>query len=153
MLAAPPRLREEATVVGWSSDGTRVVHRAGSNGVVCWDQSDEPRKRGVASRCTSEGNLPRIEENRGWNMSGKSQEEIQAMMDKAEEAGTRKVSEFGSVYYSVNSEDVQGANIHMTIAVPFATSDTLSVPSERTNAGVWIMSAGTSGAHLMIPGR
>ena len=86
-------------------------------------------------------------------MSGKSQEEIQAMMGKAEQAGTRMVSEFGSVYYSVNSEDAQGANIHMTIAVPFAISDTLGVPSERTNAGVWIMGAGTSGAHLMIPGR
>ena len=52
-----------------------------------------------------------------------------------------------------NSEDAESANIHMTISVPFATSDTLGVPSERTNVGVWIMGAGTSGAHLMIPGR
>ena len=74
-------------------------------------------------------------------------------MDEAERNGTREVSEFGSVYYSVNSDDREGANIHMTISVPYATSHSLDVPSERTNAGVWIMGAGTSGAHLMIPGR
>ena len=153
LLAAPPRLQADATVVGWRDDGSRVTLRSGTNGVVCWDQSDEPRKRAYASRCTSEGNLPRIEQNRSWLLSGKSQEEVQAMMDEAERNGTREVSEFGSVYYSVNSDDREGANIHMTISVPYATSHSLDVPSERTNAGVWIMGAGTSGAHLMIPGR
>ena len=153
LLAAPPRLQADATVVGWRDDGSRVTLRAGTNGLVCWDQSDEPRKRAYASRCTSEGNLPRIEQNRRWIMSGKSQEEVQAMMAEAEENGTREVSEFGSVYYLVNSDDMEGANIHITVSVPYATSHLLEVPSERTNSSVWIMGAGTSGAHLMIPGR
>ncbi len=153
LLAAPPRLRADATVVGWRDDGSRVTLRGGTNGIVCWDQSDEPRKRTYASRCTSEGNLPRIEQNRSWLLSGKSQEEIQAMMAEAENNGTREVSEFGSVYYSVNSDDMENANIHMTISVPYATTHLLNVPSERTNSQVWIMGAGTSGAHLMIPGR
>ena len=63
------------------------------------------------------------------------------------------MSELNGTEGGVNSEDAESANIHMTISVPFATSDTLGVPSERTNTGVWIMGAGTSGAHLMIPGR
>ena len=76
------------------------------------------------------------------------------MMDEAEQNGSREVSEFGSVYYSINTDDdPENANIHTTISVPFATSDSIDVASERTNAGVWIMGAGTSGAHLMIPGR
>lgn len=153
LLAAPPRLRADATVVGWRADGSRMTLRNGTNGLVCWDQSDEPRKRTYASRCTSEGNLARIEQNRSWILSGKSAEEVQAMMDEAEKNGTREVSEFGSVYYSVNSDDMENANIHMTIAVPYATTHLLNVPSERTNKQVWIMGAGTSGAHLMIPGR
>lgn len=153
LLAAPARLRADATVVAWRDDGSRVTLRGGTNGLVCWDQSDEPRKRTYASRCTSEGNLPRIEQNRQWILSGKSQAEVQAMMEEAERNGTREVSEFGSVYYSVNSETMEDANIHTTISVPYATTHLLNLPSERTDAGVWIMGAGTSGAHLMIPGR
>ena len=154
LLAAPQRIRADAAVVGWNADGWRVILREGSNGIVCWDQSDEPRKRTYSSRCTSEGNLPRIEQNRAWILSGKSQAEVQAMMDEAEENGSREVSEYGSVYYSINTDDdPENANIHTTISVPFATSDSIDVASERTNAGVWIMGAGTSGAHLMIPGR
>ena len=153
LLAAPQRIRTDAAVVGWNADGSRATLRPGTNGIVCWDQSDEPRKRAYASRCTSEGNLPRIEQNRAWLLSGKSQAEVQAMMDEAEQSGSREVSEYGSVYYSTNTDDPENANIHTTISVPFATSDTIAVPSERTNAGAWIMGAGTSGAHLMIPGR
>lgn len=153
LLAAPQRIRADAAVVGWNADGSRVTLREGTNGVVCWDQSDEPRKRAFASRCSSEGNLPRVEQNRAWIMSGESQADVQAMMDEAEQSGSRKVSEYGSVYYSINTDDPENASIHTTISMPFATSDTMEVPSDRTNAGVWIMGAGTSGAHLMIPGR
>ena len=153
LLAAPQRILDDAAVVGWNADGSRVTLRAGTNGVFCWDQSDEPRRRAFASRCTSEGNLPRVEQNRAWIMSGKSQADVQAMMDEAEQSGSREVSEYGSVYYSINTDEPETASIHTTISVPFATSDTIEVPSDRTNAGVWIMGAGTSGAHLMIPGR
>ena len=42
-----------------------------------------------------------------------------------------------------------------TIAVPFATSDSLGLPDEGnyTGAGTWIMEAGTSAAHIMLPGQ
>tara|TARA_B100001123_G_scaffold442143_1_gene585038 strand:- start:5823 stop:6377 length:555 start_codon:yes stop_codon:yes gene_type:complete len=153
LMAAPERLRADAAVIGWQDDGTRMTIRSGSNGVVCWDQSDEPRKRTYSSRCTSEANLPRVEQNRSWLTSGQSQDEIQKIMNDAEENGSREISEFGTVYYSVNTDDPDNANIHITISVPHATSESLGVPSERTNSNVWIMGAGTSGAHLMIPGR
>ena len=42
---------------------------------------------------------------------------------------------------------------HMTIAVPFATAESLGLPSERMGAAVYIMSSGTSGAHIIVPGR
>ena len=153
LMAAPERLRADVAVIGWRDDGARVTIRSGSNGVVCWDQSDEPRKRTYASRCTSEANLPRVEQNRSWVTSGKSQEEIQEMMTDAEENGSREVSEFGTVYYSVNTDDPDNASIHLTISVPHGTSQSLGVPSESNSSNVWLMGEGTSGAHLMIPGR
>ncbi len=41
----------------------------------------------------------------------------------------------------------------MTIAVPNATAQSLGLPDTGANGGAWIMSAGTTQAHLMIPGH
>ncbi len=46
--------------------------------------------------------------------------------------------------------------MHITIAVPYATGETLgSFPDQGsyTRAGSWVMETGTSSAHIMIPGR
>jgi hypothetical protein len=49
--------------------------------------------------------------------------------------------------------DKDHARTHMTICVPGATSKTLPFPEAATQGVVWIMDAGTSGAHLMTPGE
>ena len=68
-------------------------------------------------------------------------------------AGTRKVPEFGSGNYGLVGNDQASARPHVTIAVPFATTETLKLPSKPTPTGAWIMNAGTSAAHLMVPGH
>ena len=100
-------------------------------------------------------NLPRVKQNRAWAMSGKSADEIRVIRDAAEADGSREVSKFGSTYYTLNGQDQASATLHITIAVPFATSDSLGLPSEGsyTQAGTWIMEAGTSAAHIMVPGQ
>ena len=67
--------------------------------------------------------------------------------------GTRKLPEFGSGNYGLVGNDQASARPHVTIAVPFATTETLKLPSKPTPTGAWIMNAGTSGAHLMVPGH
>ena len=153
-LVAPPSMQAGAMVIQLSADGSHTVLREGSNGLVCWDRSDEPN-RSFSVQCSSVENMDRIKQNRAWNMSGKTAEEIRAMRDAAEADGSRKVSRFGSIYYTLNGEDAASANLHLTIAVPFATADSLGLPDQGsyTRAGSWIMEAGLSGAHLMIPGR
>jgi len=154
VLAAPPAMQAGAMVIRLAADGSHEVLRDGTNGLVCWDRSDEP-SRSFSVQCTSEGNLPRVEQNRAWNMSGQTADDIRAMREAAEADGSRKVSVFGSVYYTLNGEDAASANLHLTIAVPFATSDSLGLPSEGSysRAGTWIMEAGLSAAHIMLPGR
>ena len=52
--------------------------------------------------------------------------------------------------------DAESANMHITIAVPYATGETLgSFPDQGsyTRAGSWVMEVGASSAHIMIPGR
>ena len=99
--------------------------------------------------------MARIQQNRGYSMSGKTADEIRAMREEAEADGTREISAFGSVYYTLNGADAESANLHITIAVPFANGESTGFAEEGsyTRAGSWVMEIGTSSAHIMIPGR
>jgi hypothetical protein len=50
-------------------------------------------------------------------------------------------------------ENRQTAGTHTTIAVPGATTATTGLPDNGTQGGAYIMSAGTTEAHIMVPGR
>lgn len=154
LMAAPPALQGSAMVIRLDDAGDYEVLREGDNDLVCWDRSDQPNMS-FSVQCTSVGNLARIKQNRAWAMSGQSAEEIRALQDAAEADGTREVSVYGSMYYTVAGADAESANLHMTIAVPFATGESLGLPEEGsyTRAGTWLMQAGTSAAHIMLPGR
>ena len=75
------------------------------------------------------------------------------MLDAAEKDGTRVKPEFGSVWYHLMGADKEHARTHMTIAVPGATTQSLGLPDNGRQGGVWIMNAGTTTAHLMTPGE
>ncbi len=151
--AAPARLQEEAGVVRWDANNNRVVVRPSSNGVVCWDRSDVPGTPDFAGQCSAEANLPRFEQNRAFAFQEPDADARLALMEEAEANGTRGLAQFGSVWYSMSGGDQASARPHMTIAVPNATADSLGLPAERRNDVVWLMQAGTSSAHLMVPGR
>ena len=76
----------------------------------------------------------------------------QAALDAAEKDGTRVKPEFGAVWYSLSGADQATARLHVTIAVPGATTATLGLPDNNKMGGAWIMAAGTSSAHIMTPG-
>jgi len=153
-MAAPAALRGNATVLRLAPDGVETVLREGSNGLICWDRSDEP-SREFAVQCTSEGNLARVRQNRAWAMSDMSADELRETRDAAEADGAGEVSEVGSVCSSLNGADAESANLHTTIAVPFATAESLGLPDagSYTQAGTWIMEAGMSAANIMLPGQ
>ena len=153
VMAAPSRGQNDASVVKWADDGTRVVLRQGSNGLVCWDQSGWPGQRPFSVRCTAEANLPRVDQNREFLLKAGNASEAQAIFEAAEKSGTREVPEFGTSYYSMSGNDQATAQQHVTIAVPFATTESIGFPSEPSMTGAWLMTAGTSGAHIMIPGH
>jgi hypothetical protein len=153
VLAAPANARAAAMVVKWAADGSRVVVRPGTNGVVCWDQSVWPGQRPFSVHCTAVGNLPRVEQNREFFYKAGNAKEAEALVQAAEKAGARKVPEFGAGYYGLVGNDQATARGHVTIAVPFATTETLKLPSKPTASGAWIMDAGTSAAHIMVPGH
>jgi hypothetical protein len=62
------------------------------------------------------------------------------------------LSMWGSIYYHVYGNSAQDYRNHTVVAVPNAT-DYLGFPIARGPAMLWLMEAGTSGAHLMVSGR
>jgi hypothetical protein len=151
LAAAPRQLKDAATVIKWKSDGTYDTLRKGTNRLVCYDQSGEPTEQPFSSQCTSIANVDRVAQNKKFEAIA-DRAARQAAIDAAEKDGTRVKPEFGSVFYNVSGPDRATARTHITIAVPGATAQSLGFPDNNKMGGVWIMGAGTSGAHLMTPG-
>lgn len=153
LLPLPEALRNQATVIKWKADFTYDTLRKGTNGLVCYDRSGMPLQQPFAVQCTALGNLPREAQNLKAEATG-DRAKSEAMLKEMEQNGTRAKPEFGSVWYHVSGADREHVGAHeVTIAVPGATQASLGLPTQRRDNGVWIMNAGTSTAHIMIPGR
>jgi hypothetical protein len=151
LLAAPRNLKEGAAVIKFKADGTYDTLKPGTNRLVCFDRSGEPGEQPFSVQCSSVANIPRIVQNKKFEaILDKSAR--QAAIDAAEKDGTRAKPEYGSVWYTMNAVDKDHAHVHITIAVPGATTASTGLPSDNKQGGVWIMNAGTSTAHLMTPG-
>ena len=152
LLAAPANLREAATVIKWKPDFTYDTLKKGTNRLVCYDRTGFPEQQPFSVECTSIANLDRVAQNLKFEASG-DKVKTKALLDAAESDGTRVKPEYGSVWYHVLGADQEHARVHMTIALPGATTASTGLPDNNKQGGVWIMAAGTSTAHLMTPGE
>ena len=152
VLPLAENLRNLTMVVKWKPDYTYDTLRKGTNGLVCYDRSGFPLQQPFSVECTAVANLDRQAQNLKAEALG-DRTKTQAMLDGQEKDGTRVKPMFGSVWYHLAGADRERARAHMTIAVPGATAQSLGLPDKPTQGGLWIMNAGTSTAHLMVPGE
>jgi hypothetical protein len=152
LLAAPANLKDQATVIKWKPDQTYTTLRKGTNRLVCYDRSGFPLQQAFSIECTMLGNLDRVAQNMKIEALG-DRAKAQAAFDELEKNGMRVKPEFGSVFYHTQGPEQARARGHVTIAVPGATTATLGLPDTGRGGGVWIMNAGTTTAHLMVPGE
>jgi hypothetical protein len=150
---SPLRFPGEATLIKWKPDHTYDVIRKGTNLLACYDRSDERDRTPFAAQCTNLANLPREAQNRKIRAETKNTAEENAAIAAAEKAGTRVKPEFGSLWFRMDGKDKDSANLHVTIAVPGATSASIGLPDHGRQGGAWLMDAGTTGAHIMLPGN
>ena len=150
LLAAPANLREATTVIKWKPDFTYDTLKKGTNRLVCYDRTGQPGQQAFSLECTSIANIDRVAQNMKFEAMG---DKKQAMLDAAEKDGTRVKPEFGSVFYNLGGADREHTRAHTTVAVPGATMQSLGLPDNNKQGGAWIMNAGTSTAHVMIPGH
>jgi hypothetical protein len=152
LLAAPPQMKDAATVIKWKSDYTYDTLRKGTNRLVCYDLSGMPTHQPYTVECTSVANLDRVAQN--LKLEAISDKDArQAAFDKAEKDGSRVKPEFGSMWIHLMGADPDHARKHITVAVPGATAQSMGLPDNGRQGGIWIMNAGTTTAHLMIPGN
>ena len=153
VLAGPEGLRSGAMVIKWNpSDWTYTTLRKGTNRIVCFDRSGLPGQQPFSVECTMLGNLDRVAQNLKFEAET-DRAKRQAALDAAEKDGSRVKPEFGSVWWRLQGKDQTTARLHTTVAVPGATAQSMGLPDNGKMGGVWIMSAGTSTAHLMLPGQ
>ena len=151
LAAAPRAMRDEATVIKWKADFTYETLKKGTNRLVCYDRAGQPGQQPFAVECTSIANLDRVAQNLKFEaISDKAASK--AAFDAAEANGTRVKPEFGSVWIHLTGTDQTHALLHTTIAVPGATTQSLGLPDNARQGGAWIMNAGTTTAHIMVPG-
>jgi hypothetical protein len=151
LMAAPRQLKDGAMVIKWKADQTYDTLRPGTNRLVCYDQSGEPGEQPFSVQCTSVGNLERVAQNKKFEQET-DRDKRAAALDAAEKGGTRVKPEFGSVFYTMSGKDASVTRVHLTVAVPGATAASLGLPDNNKMGGAWIMNAGTSTAHIMVPG-
>ena len=152
LAPAPRNQKEAATVIKWKADNTYDTLRKGTNKLVCYERTGDPGITApFAAQCTSLANLDRVAQNRKFAAITDKAARDKALAD-AEANGTRVKPEYGSVWYTLAGADQATARMHMTVAMPGATAAATGIPDNNKQGGVWIMNAGTSTAHLMIPG-
>ena len=158
LLAAPNKaMAKDATVIKWKPDFTYEVLRKGTSRMVCYDLTGWPGERPFSVECTSsEANLPRVAQNRKLAAMGPAGASNRGKIDEAVAAaakdGTRIMSEVGSIWYKFWGNSEATAVKHSFIAMPNHTGAQVGLPEARDAGGSWVMFAGTSEAHIMLPG-
>lgn len=153
LAPAPARSRADVAVIKWNADHTYETLKEGTNTWVCYDRSEEARRSTFDVQCTSKANLDRVAQNRRFRVESEDRQSENALIAAAEADGTRVLPEYGSLWIALRGQDQASAGTHTTIAVPGATTESTGLPENRGAGGAYIMDAGTTGAHIMIPGR
>ena len=153
LLPAPAQMKDGATVIKWKSDFTYDTLRKGTNRLVCYERPVQPGEQPFSVECTSIANLERVAVSLKTEASAPQQAERRAAFEALEKAGKWPKPEYGSIFYNMTGPNQAQARSHATICVPGATMQILGLPENGNQGGAWIMNAGSTAAHLMMPGH
>jgi hypothetical protein len=147
-------MKAGATVIKWKSDFTYDTLRKGTNRLVCYERPVAPGQPAFSVECTSIANLERVAVSLKTEASTDARNR-RAAFEALEKEGKWPKPEFGSIFYNMTgaTQEQAQARSHATIAVPGATAQSLGLPDTGTQGGAYIMDAGSSAAHIMMPGH
>lgn len=86
-------------------------------------------------------------------LEGKSNSEIRDILNAEVASGKLKSPPVGATVYQMSGDSSESSLPLMAIYLPYATSDSTGLSSDRDHYRPWLMWAGTAFAHVMIPGK
>lgn len=158
LLAAPESYKENATVLGYNSDGDLITLRDGDNGLVCI--ASNPAEEDIHVACYSDKLADFMERGRTLTAEGKSVAEKQEIRKKEIDNGTLKMPETpAAVYvltgkgenYDASTGELADSHIRYVFYKPYMTAEETGLPTKPQGPGMpWLMDAETHRSHIMI---
>ena len=149
--ALPESMRDGAAVVEYDADGYRTILRDGTNAMVC--EPDDPETEGFRVACYHQNRIARLNFERQMVATGKPAMEVFQARSAKVDAGELPLPVAGQMGYFLGGDDEASAVPTRSVRLPYATSASTGLPTERGEDGVWLMQAGTNRAHIMIVGH
>jgi hypothetical protein len=155
VLAAPPSLRDGATVLGYGgarrTDDPLTVLREGTNELICL--ADDPAADGFHVACYQRDLDPYMRLGRRLREQGLDRSQVMDARYAAVEDGTLTMPTRAALY-SITSDagpaDLEGARRLAVVYVPGATIEETGLPGRPDGDSPWLMLPGTPWAHIMI---
>lgn len=155
LQAAPPELREDATVQGYDASGSFVTLREGGSDLVC--MAPNPTAEQLEVSCHHAGLEPFFARGRELAAQGVPAQERAATRWKEYEEGTLPIP-YGAVNHILTGTGfdprtgaLEGTYLRWTVYTPMATPATTGIPAQPSAPGApWLMFPGTPGSHIMI---
>ena len=154
--AAPEDRRAGAQVMGWDASGALSVIRPGTNEMVC--VADNPKVEGLNVACYHKDLEPFMARGRELSAQGITDDKVrdQTRYDEVKAGKLPMPKEPRALYVMTGKSvdvtgKVEGAYTRWVLYVPFATGESLGLPTRPAGPGApWLMDPGTAGAHIMI---
>jgi len=155
--AAPEKMRADATVLGYGSDGKLGTLRAGAGDLICL--ADDPVKPNHHVACyhrVLEAFMARGRELRAQGLKELAIDSVRALEIKA---GSLKMPAQPAMLYQIiadpgNADPVSGevknSRALYVMYIPYATSETTGLSLAPAKGRPWLMEPGLPWAHVMI---
>jgi hypothetical protein len=149
--AAPPSMRDGATVLGYTDDLTLTTLREGDGTLVCL--ADDPQEEGFRVACYHESLEPFMKRGRELRRQGVTA--VDSVRRAEIERGTLSYPEEPTALYNLSgtydaaADTVRDASRLRVVYVPYETAESTGLPT-TPQGGPWLMEPGTPWAHIMI---
>jgi hypothetical protein len=155
VLALPPGLRADATVLGYDADGKLVEIRKGTGNMICL--ASDPKGEGFHVACYHNSMEPFMARGRALRASGVKGALVDSARFKEVREGHLAMPKapatlyqlFGGTFDPVKNE-VIGAKALYVVYIPFATGASTGLAEKPSGTLPWIMFPGTPKAHIMF---
>jgi len=156
--AAPPELRENATVLGYTPEGELLTLRRGTNHMICL--ADKPGDDRFQVACYANSLEPYMARGRQLRAEGMTGPDSINQRHADVEAGTLEMPAEPATVYSLGGApevanlatgEVTGARYVYAVYTPYATEESSGLSTTPAQPGApWIMRPGTATSHIMV---